>query len=209
MARTQLAPLSLITLWHPEHWLGLGIRNADELRRYPHVLTDRRTKEERRKAEAQARGIHIQKDMIHGGEINNTGLAIDKYRYTIFSDSVALSECLHKMDIRLIYTAEQRPQSKWKFEARYDWGVDSKPLPRSVVYTICDAIKANGRLSIRQLWLNPTKARFGGLRIPQIVLEQPYMANLVLGPLNSHEPHRPARIRISENQGAWWVDYEP
>jgi len=196
-------PLHIITLWHPESWMGIPV---SELSSLPCVQRSRVDLERKRQEVAQLRSLDAFWDYFHERPILNLGKPVDQLRKTwIRVDK--LIPCIEDFDPRLISTLGEGKQARYRLEYRFDWGGDPTVLDTDVRNTIINNIKQARRLSVRQLWRNPVAARFGALPLPVPEGIASEVANLVLGPFDEKECPRRAELNFDRLHNAWWIAF--
>lgn len=198
-------PLHLVTVWHPERWLGLS--RTEDLKLLPYLLRKKETLDELRKKVAKQRGLDIWYADFHGRRVSNLGEPIYKYRKT-WLPADNLFPVLQDFDLRLISTIGEYPQAQWKFECRPNWGAESNALPSNRVQDFLCSIRGAKKISIRQVWKNPVAARFGDLPLEVSPDVAPETANLVVAPFDETESLRRAKLSFRQIDEVWWLVYD-
>jgi len=201
-------PIGLITIFHPEHWLQTAI---SDLKHIPHIKKDRKRIEEVRRSSAEAKGIEYNTAWFHERLIGNTGESIDRFRRTWLEvpELTGVVRCLEALEPALCIYDGERGQSRFRIECRYDWGEKANMvLDAAASRRVRDRIIRDSKISIRQLWLNPTAARFGTLALPAQVTASRSMANLMLGPFSQKDAQRREVVDLIVENGVCWVRFD-
>src|SRR4051794_10818139 len=72
-------PLTIVTIFHPEHWLGVPSRHLDRL---PHQRRDRAAMESAKRQVAGEWGLEPTVREMHGRPIQNFGESVGRLRKT-------------------------------------------------------------------------------------------------------------------------------
>lgn len=195
--------LHMITLWHPNVFLGV---EQSEMSNFPVLRRDRETMERLREETAREKKVQIHYDHFHGRRIANLGKPVYYLRKTwIAGPSIAMA--LQDFDVRLIYTSEQGSQARVRCEFRPNWAGEPAAWEPSVLRRIVEGIASTPKVSIRQLWRNPVKARYGLRLLPLEVPEGSVseIANLVLGPYEGNSSARSSDVTFEKSEGTWWI----
>ena len=189
--------LHLITLFHPEKWLGVP---GHELSRLPHVLRNRRTLERDR-----VQSSPCYPEEFHGRIINNNGVPNSHLRFTLL-DPHLLLKTLDRFHVQMIRTDEDGQQAKYKLEWRLAWHEPNiNPLKAGDIATILQSLARVKAVGVRQLWLNPLEVAPAAASARQEG-ETPQVANLVLGP-GTPELRKPSGIHFESDEHGVWVHY--
>ncbi|MDP9178008.1 MAG: hypothetical protein M3O61_10050 [Gemmatimonadota bacterium] len=194
-------PIHMVTIFHPEKYFDC---RTDELWNLPHIERSRDLMEGTRKNESERAGAPIWEAEFHGGVVSNNGEQTDSLRYTWVS-TAAIQPCIVGLEPRLIHTKENRSQARFKLELRPSWGETPGVLSPGDVARLSKGVSASERISIRQLWRNPTQFRFGTLPIAIDPAVETHFANLMLGPYKPMESRQPADIKFYRKDDAWRV----
>lgn len=221
-------PISLVTIFHPDKIWKL---NNEELEKLPSLKKDRIMQELLKEKIAKENNLKLTKKEMHRRKINNFGSAEEWFRYN-WLEGKELFNILSDYSIRLIDTLETGSQTRWKIEARPNWGNEPNSLSNHLTHQLRDFF-LRSKISVRQFWINPFTFDYKD-DIQGPFYESGYTANLVLGPydpecireakmnfikqsslLSLHE-HRPfyretlisKEIKILPNSCFWWAEYE-
>src|SRR4051812_6312166 len=124
------APLTILTIFHPEHWLNVP---TSELRHLAHISRQRSKLEETRKQFAKERDLKVSTSMFHDRPIANLGTSLDQFRRTWIDDSASLAACFINLRVRLFIYDEEGSQAKYRLECRYDWGTDTNSIDAELI----------------------------------------------------------------------------
>ncbi len=205
--------LRFVTVWHPENYLRCKVL---DLRSKPHHVRPRALSDKRRKNQEEKDGFEVKLQPMDDGIVRiGHGNEVKRYRGTSISGQQLLPfmQGLSRPEPMLIYVPDEvREKAKWKCELRTmaDWCIqlqDSYPdgfenLPEKVRLdtnesTIFWRTLRESTLLIRGLWVNPSH----NLKLPNN-----RAINLVLGPIQGHQP-RPADLKIFSGNGRCWIEY--
>ena len=186
-------PIALITIWHPETFWKMSLR---ELYALPALKKDR-TEQELRKAEiAQQKNLEATTGIIHERKITRFGKPKYSLRRTWLNGS-DIRGPVADYSIRLIDTEETGGQARFKVEARPNWGTEPHILPNDLVAKMQDTL-SECKISVRQLWINPFTIDTS--KVP----EGPFYdlgqsANVAIGPYVEADSLRKAQIRFRKH----------
>lgn len=196
-------PIHIITLYHPDSYLGIP---ASQLSSLPAIKKDRESVEARRIEAARSLEVPVVMDEFHGRLISNTGKPVYRFRDKSVK-AVDLLPCLSDFEVRMIDTVETGSQARYKIEFRPTWADFPNPLGSDIVESLLQGMQKKQRMWVRQLWRNPTNARFGDLPLEVAPSIAPETANLVLGPFDAKFDTGAATMRFTKFGKVWWLSY--
>ncbi|MCE9553063.1 MAG: hypothetical protein K8T91_06750 [Planctomycetes bacterium] len=204
--------LRLVTLFHPEHYLGC---KSVELISNPHHVRPRKKSHERRKVQNVKYGFPIKSQIMDDGtEREGSGDAVERYRDKSIRGALldAFVNGMYGALAVLIYVPDEIRKAKWRCELRTleDWriqlqdqypeGFDSLPETvrlRDEDFNILWKNVRESSLRVCGFWVNPSHSlNFpGGKDI-----------NIVLGPIKGRQLS-PATFRAIPDAGRCWIEY--
>ncbi len=207
-------PLTILTIFHPEHWLGMSIRQLSGL---PHQRRDREAMEAAKRQVANDQGLDLKVREFHERPIQNFGESVDRLRKTWLEglQTERLIECIGELKPKLCVYTEKGSQARYRIECRYGWGSETNSLPSDAVFAIRNKMLASSRISVRQVWLNKRFEFSSDERMPEAIREYPLPkeienstveANLIVGPYVVHDALRRAELTILKSKRIWWLD---
>ena len=208
--------IGLVTVWHPEFFLGCRTSN---LLSKPHYIRLRAKSDERREKQRNQDGFEVRQQIMDDGTVREGhGTAVKRYRNTSIRGEQLLPFIegvppeLRPEPLLIYVKDEETGKSRWKCELRCmsDWriqfqdlypdGLESLPETMRLESKDSDVFWATLRAStlrICGLWVNPTS---------EVGVPNNRCLNLVLGPIQGHKI-RPADLRILAEQGESWIEY--
>ncbi len=187
-------PIAIVTIWHPDEFWRIS---QNDLSTLPALKKDRREQELLKAEIAQTKGLKTTTEIMHQRPVINFGRARNSFRRT-WLDGKDICSIVSDYTIRLIDTEETGTQSRFRVEARPNWGTEPNILPDDLTLKMHDVL-SQSRVSVRGFWINPFTIDTS--KIPQgPFYDLGHTLNLLVGPYDEAECLRRAQIRFSKNQ---------
>ena len=191
-------PVGIITIWHPEVF-GHANMVIQELEKYPKIIKDRRQQEALKEKISKEKGLSISKKVMHDRVINNLGISNDNFRNTWISGK-SIKGIISEYELRLIGTENEESQSRFKLEARPNWGSEPNVLPEELSNRIKDNIARTEKICIRQLWINPLNIDEDSVCSNNLYYSEKSLVNFVVGPYFHKCIRKNKCIRFEKNK---------